>query len=67
MLVKTLRPHGNQYGDAYQKRKGVIYDHPRPQAEISAKIVKEHKVREKAKAAGADQPEVSVNDGPAVG
>lgn len=54
MLVKSLRPHGNQYGDKYWKVKGAVYEHPRPQGEIAAKIVKQHKVKEKSEAGSGD-------------
>lgn len=30
--VKTLRPHGNAYGDKYQKAEGAEYELPEAQA-----------------------------------
>lgn len=41
--VKTLKPHYNNYGVSYENKKGDVYDHPNPTAEIKAKLVKEVK------------------------
>lgn len=32
MKVKTLREHGNRFGDAFEKTKGSIYDLPEEEA-----------------------------------
>lgn len=37
--VRTLRPHSNSYGRAFQKKKGDTYSHPRPHADILAGLV----------------------------
>lgn len=44
MKVKTLKQHGNQFGDKYQKEKGDVYEHPSPEADIAFLNVEGHAV-----------------------
>lgn len=35
MKVRTLKPHGNRFGKAYDKAVGDEYEHPSPKAELT--------------------------------
>lgn len=37
--VKTLRPHTNSHGKKFEKGKGDVYTHPRPEGDIKAGVV----------------------------
>lgn len=39
MKVKVLRAHGSHYGPTYSKKKGDIFDHRDPAADIAAGVV----------------------------
>lgn len=39
MLVRTLRPHFNEYGGAYAKAVGDEYDHSSPEALIERGVL----------------------------
>jgi hypothetical protein len=42
MLVKVLKTHYNEFGDAYEKKADDVYDHPSPRTLIERKAVEEH-------------------------
>lgn len=59
MKVKTLKAHCNAYGHPYEKRKGIIYNHPDPTALIQAGLVSDYNEdgRRARPAKGVDGPE----------
>lgn len=43
MQVKTKKAHHNGHGSSFAKKRGQVYEHPNPAADIKAGFVKEVK------------------------
>ena len=49
MLVKTIKPHSNGYGNAFKKKKGQKYEHPNPAADLASGLVQEVEANDDSK------------------